>query len=62
VLASLWDMDGAIIFYDAETLQEVKRLPMKKPVGKYNLWNKIRKSEGSGHWGVGKIPRCFHPG
>ena len=49
VLASLWDMDGALIIYDAETLKEVKRLPMKKPVGKYNVWNKINKSEGTSH-------------
>ncbi len=49
VLASLWDMDGAIIIYDAVTLKEVKRLPMKKPVGKYNVWNKITKSEGTSH-------------
>ena len=49
VLTSLWEMDGALIIYDAETLQEVKRLPMKKPVGKYNVWNKITKSEGTSH-------------
>ena len=49
VLASLWDMDGALIIYDAVTLKEVKRLPMKKPVGKYNVWNKIMKSEGTSH-------------
>mgnify|MGYP002348915438 FL=1 len=42
-------MDGAIIIYDAVTLKEVKRLPMKKPVGKYNVWNKINKSEGTSH-------------
>ena len=49
MLASLWEMDGALIIYDAQTLQEVKRLPMKKPVGKYNVWNKINKSEGTSH-------------
>lgn len=49
VLASLWEMDGALIIYDADTLQEIKRLPMKKPVGKYNVWNKISKSEGTSH-------------
>src|SRR5574343_225559 len=49
VLASLWEMDGAIIVYDAVTLQEVKRLPMKKPVGKYNGWNKSSKSDGTSH-------------
>ena len=49
VLASLWEDNGALIIYDAATLQEVKRLPMKKPVGKYNVWNKITKSEGTSH-------------
>jgi hypothetical protein len=49
VLASLWEMDGALIVYDAQTLKEVKRIPMKKPVGKYNVWNKISKSEGTSH-------------
>jgi mono/diheme cytochrome c family protein/DNA-binding beta-propeller fold protein YncE len=48
-LASLWEMDGALIVYDAQTLAEVKRIPMKKPVGKYNLWNKIKRSEGTSH-------------
>ncbi len=48
-LASLWEMDGALIIYDARTLEEVKRLPMKKPVGKYNVWNKITRSEGTSH-------------
>lgn len=48
-LASLWEMDGAIIIYDARTLKEVKRLPMSKPVGKYNVWNKISRSEGTSH-------------
>ena len=49
VLASLWEMDGALVIYDAVTLKEVKRLPMKKPVGKNNVWNKISKSEGTSH-------------
>lgn len=48
-LASLWEQDGALIVYDARTLVEVKRLPMKKPVGKYNVWNKISRSEGTSH-------------
>ena len=30
-------------------LKVVKRLPMKKPVGKYNVWNKITHSEGTSH-------------
>ena len=48
-LASLWEMDGALIVYDAATFKEVKRLPMSKPVGKYNVWNKISRSEGTSH-------------
>ncbi len=48
-LASLWEMNGALIVYDAATFKEVKRLPMSKPVGKYNVWNKISRSEGTSH-------------
>ena len=48
-LASLWELDGALIVYDAQTLEEVKRIPMQKPVGKYNVHNKITKSEGTSH-------------
>ncbi|MFT3858698.1 MAG: cytochrome D1 domain-containing protein [Aquabacterium sp.] len=48
-LASLWEMNGALIVYDAATLKEVKRLPMSKPVGKYNVFNKITRSEGTSH-------------
>lgn len=52
VLASLWERrsnGGALIVYDATSLQEVKRLPMDKPVGKYNVWNKITRSAGTSH-------------
>jgi hypothetical protein len=48
-LLSIWEMDGAIVIYDALTLEEVKRLPMVKPSGKYNVWNKIHGSEGTSH-------------
>ena len=48
-LLSIWDMDGAIVVYDAATLEEVKRLPMKKPSGKYNVYNKITRSTGTSH-------------
>ncbi|MCW8878425.1 MAG: nitrite reductase [Kangiellaceae bacterium] len=48
-LLSIWDMDGAIIVYDADTLQEVKRLPMKKPSGKYNVYNKTHYERGTSH-------------
>lgn len=49
VLLSVWDMDGELIVYDADTLKEIKRLPMKKPSGKYNVFNKINRSSGTSH-------------
>ena len=48
-LASIWDMDGALVVYDAVTLEEVKRIPMVKPSGKYNVYNKITLSSGTSH-------------
>jgi len=48
-LLSIWDMEGAVIVYDAKTLKEIKRLPMKKPSGKYNVYNKIHRSAGTSH-------------
>lgn len=48
-LVSIWENDGALIVYDAATLSEVKRLPMSKPSGKYNVYNKITFSEGTSH-------------
>ncbi len=48
-LVSVWEDDGAVIVYDAKTLEEVTRLPMRKPSGKYNVWNKITFSEGTSH-------------
>jgi len=48
-LVSVWDMDGALVIYDAKTLREIKRIPMKKPSGKYNVYNKIHRSAGTSH-------------
>ncbi|MDH3580541.1 MAG: cytochrome C oxidase Cbb3, partial [Hyphomicrobiales bacterium] len=48
-LVSIWDKKGALVIYDARTLKEVKRLPMSKPSGKYNVYNKITFSEGTSH-------------
>jgi mono/diheme cytochrome c family protein/DNA-binding beta-propeller fold protein YncE len=48
-LVSIWETDGAIVVYDAATLDEVKRLPMNKPSGKYNVHNKITRSDGTSH-------------
>jgi WD40 repeat protein len=48
-LLSIWDPEGAVVIYDAATLEEVKRLPMNKPSGKYNVYNKITRSAGTSH-------------
>ena len=48
-LVSIWEMDGALIVYDAATFQEIKRLPMSKPSGKYNVYNKTTRSAGTSH-------------
>ena len=48
-VVSVWEDDGAIVIYDAATLEEIKRLPMRKPSGKYNVWNKITLEEGTSH-------------
>lgn len=48
-LVSIWEDDGELVVYDAETLQEIKRIPMKKPSGKYNVYNKITRSSGTSH-------------
>ncbi len=48
-LVSIWEMDGALVIFDAETLEEVERLPMRKPSGKYNVSNKIYRSPGTSH-------------
>ena len=48
-LVSIWEDDGALIVYDAETLEEIKRIAMRKPSGKYNVWNKINFEDGTSH-------------
>lgn len=49
VLVSVWEDPGELIVYDAETFAEIKRMPMRKPSGKYNVYNKINFSEGTSH-------------
>ncbi|WP_149141651.1 nitrite reductase [Gemmobacter caeruleus] len=48
-LVSIWEDDGAVIVFDAATQQELRRLPMRKPSGKYNVWNKITFEDGTSH-------------
>jgi hypothetical protein len=49
-LVSIWEDDGAIVVYDAQTLEEVKRIaPLSRPSGKYNVYNKTHLDEGTSH-------------
>ena len=48
-LVSVWEQDGAVIVFDTATFKELKRLPMVKPSGKYNVWNKITFEDGTSH-------------
>ena len=48
-LLSIWEDDGALVIYEGDTLQEIKRIPMKKPSGKYNVYNKTTRSSGTSH-------------
>ncbi|MEI6986798.1 MAG: cytochrome D1 domain-containing protein, partial [Rhodospirillaceae bacterium] len=48
-LVSIAETDGWLVIYDAATFEEVKRLPMCKPSGKYNVFNKITRSSGTSH-------------
>lgn len=48
-LVSIWENDGELVIYDAAKLEVVKRIKMNKPSGKYNVFNKITRSEGTSH-------------
>jgi hypothetical protein len=48
-LVSVWEQDGAVVVYDTASFEEVARLPMSRPSGKYNVGNKISLSEGTSH-------------
>jgi len=43
------DAQAPVITLSDAALKEVKRLPMKKPVGKYNVFNKTTRSAGTSH-------------
>lgn len=48
-LVSIAEPDGALVVYDAQTFTPIKRVPMRKPSGKYNVYNKINLSSGTSH-------------
>lgn len=40
-LVSIWESDGALVIYETATLKEIKRIPLNRPVGKYNSTLKL---------------------
>ena len=48
-LVSIMENPGEIVVVDTASLQEVAALPMSKPIGKYNVFNKVTRSEGTSH-------------
>lgn len=48
-LVSIMENPGELIVVNASTFQEVATLPMAKPIGKYNVFNKVTRSEGTSH-------------
>ncbi len=48
-LVSIMENPGELVIVDAKTFREVKALPMSKPIGKYNVYNKVTRSEGTSH-------------
>jgi WD40 repeat protein len=48
-LVSIAEIRGSLLVLDANDFLEVKRLPMAKPSGKYNVWNKLSFSAGTSH-------------
>lgn len=48
-VVSIWEMVGELVIYDARSLKEVKRIPVKKLSGKYSVYNKIKRSAGTSH-------------
>lgn len=60
-LVSIYEEEGAVIIYDAVTLNEIKRLPFKKPAGKYNALNKTYPGRMlSGHQATGVVSLSGH--
>ncbi len=48
-LLSIWENPGELIIYDMKTLSEIRSLPMSKPSGKYNVFNKTHYDDGTSH-------------
>ena len=48
-LVSIMESPGELVVVDAANFREVAALPMMGPIGKYNVYNKVTRSEGTSH-------------
>ncbi len=49
-LVSIWEEEGALVVYDSASLEEINRIPMSRPTGKYSVissFPRMRESSGS---------------
>ncbi len=58
LLASVAGTDGSVIAYDTRNLQEVKRIPMNRPIGIYNVRNSIASTQEDLPFAT--MPWCDH--
>lgn len=55
-MVSIYEEDGALVIYDAFKLEEINRLPFKKPAGKYNALNKTYPGRmANGQLALGRV-------
>lgn len=48
-VVSIAEDPGELVVYETRTLGVVARIPARRPSGKYNVYNKIARSEGTSH-------------
>ncbi|NJL24301.1 MAG: hypothetical protein HC902_03410 [Calothrix sp. SM1_5_4] len=46
---SVWEEDGEVLVVNSDSLAITSRIKMKKPSGKYNIYNKTHLSLGTSH-------------
>jgi len=44
---AILEIDGALVIYNAASLKKLRRQPMDKPSGNFNICNKITRSPGA---------------
>lgn len=58
MLASVSGAGGSVVVYNTQSLKEVKRIPMDRPIGIYNIGNSISSTQGDRPFAT--LPWCNH--